>query len=377
MKVAIFETEHFEAAYPLVRLFDNGHNEITLFCYPAAQQQLEHLLKDTRNNYEWITKKERQSRFSFIRKMYREVKKRKIELLYLNTVSDNFPGYAFLVRKLPDVRIIMTVHLINSFFSTTKKYNYRRLFNHWGKKRLHTRIKEFNVLGQAMVPVLRQKLPPDKIIHCIPGVVYEASAINTLPRPLQNPVRIVVPGSIDGRRRDYEQVFDLLILLQKEDIPVLITLAGSFYKEYGQHILAKCKHWRGKNQQLVYYENGHIDQPEFDKLLQEADLVFMPSVIHTMIDDGVEETYGLTVTSGNISDAVRHAKPFIIPELLIIDSWLEKSCLRYTSVKDIVDFILLTHEDTWIYQNLQKAAIEGAKEYSAGKIRLRNPGVAD
>src|SRR6185369_13910657 len=116
MKVAIFETEHFEAAYPLVRLFDNGHHEITVFSYPYAKRQLEYMLKDSKDRYHWITKEDNQSRVSFIRTIYREVKKRKIELLYLNTVSDSFQAYAFLVKRLRDIRVILTVHAINSFF---------------------------------------------------------------------------------------------------------------------------------------------------------------------------------------------------------------------------------------------------------------------
>jgi hypothetical protein len=375
MKVAIFETEHFEAAYPLVRLFDNGHNEITLFTYPAARRQLDYMLADSRDRYQWITKKENQSRISFIRTIYNEVKEKKIELLYLNTISDSYIAYARLVRMLPDTRVIMTVHAINSFFTTKKKYLIRRWARDRGKKSLQEHVKEFNVLSQAMVPELKQKLPPGKIVHCIPGAVYEETK-NTAPHcSLQNPVRIVVPGSIDGRRRDYMQVFDLLMLLQKEDIPVLITLAGSFYTDYGEKILAKCKQWQAPRQQLVYFEKARLDQIEFDKVVQEADLIFSPSTVNTEIDKDIPETYGLTISSGNISDVVRHAKPFIIPQSLVVDPYLEKSCLRYSHVKDIVDFLLLTHEDTWIYENLYNAAREASQEYIVEKIRGRNRNV--
>lgn len=370
MKVGIFETEHFEAAYPLVRLFDDGRNEITLFTYPAARRQLEYMLDDSKDRYRWITKEEHQSRASFIRTIYKEVKKQKIELLYLNTVTDNFLLYALLVNRLPEVRVIATVHIINSFFITRHQYRPKKLLTAIGKKWLQKEVKEFNVLAPAMVPELQQRLPAGKKIYSIPGTVYEEK--NTRAHSLQNPVHIVIPGSIDGRRRNYEQVFDLLMLLQKEDIPVSVTLSGTFYKEYGDKILSRCKQWKATNQQLHYYEDGPVDQPEFDRVMQEADLIFIPSVVHTMIDEDVEETYGLTITSGNMSDVIRHAKPFIIPKELIIDPALEKSCIRYNHIKDIVDFILLTHEDTWIYANLQQAATEAAEEFSVKGVRERN-----
>ena len=43
MHVGIFETDHFEAAYPVIRLFDNGENDITIFVYEKSYRQLQFL----------------------------------------------------------------------------------------------------------------------------------------------------------------------------------------------------------------------------------------------------------------------------------------------------------------------------------------------
>src|SRR5690349_12868760 len=150
MKVAIFETEHFEAAYPLIRLFDTGDNDITVFSYAASERQLKYMLGDRAGRYHWIQPQPGQSKISFIGAVHDEIKKQKIGLLYLNTVSDNFLFYARLVSGLPGVRVIMTVHMINNLFETKGQPGLRRLVRSLGKKRLVKAVSEFNVLSSTM-----------------------------------------------------------------------------------------------------------------------------------------------------------------------------------------------------------------------------------
>ena len=372
MKVAIFETEHFEAGYSLIRLFNNGQNEITVFCYPASQRQFDYLFKDDRSKINWVIKKEHQSKASFIYTIYQETKKRKIELLYLNTVSDNFLFYAMLAGSLPGVRIVLTLHSIYNFFSTKSLFNPRRMIRAIGKKMLRRAIKEFNILSPTLLPLLQQKFPKGKKIHQVPGAIFEknAAAITELSTDL---FRIVIPGSIDNKRRDYGQVFKLLNLLKQEDIAAEIILLGSFYGEYGQTILAQCREWAKHHADLRWYEGTVVDQPEFDRVIEMSHFIFTPSVIDTVIADGVEEIYGISISSGNISDAIRHAKPLIIPGGLVVDPVLEKSCVRYSGLGDIVSLFKSIRNDGAIYTKLAIAAIDSSQQFTIEKVRAHNP----
>jgi hypothetical protein len=147
-----------------------------------------------------------------------------------------------------------------------------------------------------------------------------------------------------------------------------MTFLGRFCGEYGQSVLTKSKQW-GKT--LSYYGNEEIDQPEFDRVIQSADFLFNPSIVNTFTDDNIKETYGITISSGNISDAIRHAKPVIIPQSLTIDPWFEYSCIRYATVDDIVKFIRSIIEKPELYKNLLQATCQSAKEYTVEKIKER------
>src|SRR4249919_393230 len=176
MKVGIFETTHFEGAYPVIRLFDNGSNDITIFTYEDSYQQFQFLFKDEMNRYKWVVKGRDESKYSFIRRIYSETRSRKLELLYLNTITDNYIFYSWLVSLLKPLRIIITLHSINNYFNHKPAFSIRRIVRTMGKKRLIGAAKEFNVVALTMVNYLKSRLPATKKVHCVPGAVYEGRA---------------------------------------------------------------------------------------------------------------------------------------------------------------------------------------------------------
>ena len=99
----------------------------------------------------------------------------------------------------------------------------------------------------------------------------------------------------------------------------------------------------------------------------------MPLVIDTIMTDGIQETYGLSKSSGNIFDVIRYAKPFIAAEALRVDPFLESSCIRYETIDDIVDQLIAYQRHPYAYKELCDRAILASEEYTIEKIRSRNP----
>src|SRR5688500_480776 len=114
MQIGIFETVHFEGAYPVIKLFDNGTNKITIFSYENSFRQFQHLFKDSMTNYSWVVKESSESRLHFILRVYKHSRKANFDILYFNTISDNHIVYAFMILLLRKTRIILTLHDINN-----------------------------------------------------------------------------------------------------------------------------------------------------------------------------------------------------------------------------------------------------------------------
>jgi len=374
MQIGIFETDHFEGAYPVIKLFDNGQNEITIFTYENSFRQFEYLFKENVNRYHWVIKRSSESKYQFIYRLYKDSKDKNFDILYLNTIADNHIVYAIMIAGLRNMRIISTLHDINSHFRFIPALRFRRFIRFIGKRCLIKSVTEFNVVSSTMVDYLKKKLPAHKKVHCVPGSVFEEFERPDISLKIQSPIKIVIPGSIDGRRRNYEFVFKLLAKLnEKMKNEVLIVLLGGSGSVYGKQIIEKCKSYVLQYQNLQFSENDIVDQPTFDRELDDADFIFIPSVIDTVILDGVPETYGESISSGNIFDVIKHAKPFIIPHQLNIPQNLESSCFKYSDPDEIANFLEAFLKKPDEYFKWKEKALENSRAYTIEKIRFKNP----
>lgn len=156
MQIGILETDHFEGAYPVIKLFDNGKNQITIFTYENSFRQFEYLFKDNITRYNWVIKKSSESKYHFIYRLYKNSRKSKFDLLYLNTIADNHIVYAIMIAGLRNIRIVTTLHDINGYFSFVPATNIRRWIRCIGKRCLIKSVKEFNVVSSTMVDYLKK-----------------------------------------------------------------------------------------------------------------------------------------------------------------------------------------------------------------------------
>ncbi|AXY74444.1 hypothetical protein D3H65_10850 [Paraflavitalea soli] len=371
MTVGIFETEHFEGSYPVIRLFDNGENQLTIFTNKESYRQFQWLFGNDINRYTWVVQEEKESKYRFVLRMYKEVKRRKIDLLYLNTISHNFIVYAGMISLLRNTRVVVTLHAVNNYFRFKPAFSLRRWVRHIGKRALIKVTKEFNVVSDTMVAYLTALLPAHKKVHNLPGAVFERAALPPTTPVINGQLQLVVPGSIDARRRDYTVVLDLLE--QGRHLPLRIVLLGPFVHPHGDAIREKCMRYAADNSNLVFYDNQVVDQPEFDRVMDEAHIVFTPSVIDTIMVDEVMETYGKSICSGNIFDIIKHAKPFITPQALTIPANLASSAIPYNKVSGIIQALELLLQEPARYATLLQEAQRNSEAYTIAQVRARNP----
>lgn len=372
MKIAIFETEHFEGAFPVIKLFDIPGNEITVYASPGTHKRFSDLFGENAGRFNWIILSPG-NRPGFFSSLYKNLKKQKPDVLYINTISNNHLLYAFVLSLLSIKRVILTVHDINCLFESRPSLNFRKAAIHWGKKKLVRQVDEFNVVSDTMIPYLKTKTKQKKT-HNIPGCVFEN---NYSSQPIKSMVRIVVPGSLDKRRRDYEQVFQLAAIVDNEKIPLQIILLGGYSNEYGKAITERGNSFKSDHCKIITYDVEVVDQEEFDRQMDAAHFVFIPSVIDTKICGNIPEIYGITKSSGNIFDVIKHAKPFIVPAGLTISDSLRLSCFKYQNPGDVVAFLKSFITSPGKYEHWQMLALENSQNYTIEKVRERNASLFD
>jgi hypothetical protein len=367
MKIAIFETEHFEGAFPVIKLFDMPGNEVTVYTSPETYKRFKDLFGENAGRFNWAILPAG-NRIRFFYSFYKNLKNQKPDILYINTISNNHLLYAFVLSRLSVKRVVLTVHDINCLFESRPSLNFRKAMIHRGKKKLLRQVDEFNVVSDTMIPYLQTKAKQRKT-HNIPGSVFEN---NYSPQPVNDLLRIVVPGSLDKRRRDYEQVFQLAAIADEEKISLQIILLGGYPDKYGKAITERGNGFISDHCKIITYNAEVVDQEEFDRQMDAAHFVFIPSVIDTKICGNIPETYGITKSSGNIFDVIKHAKPFIVPAGLAISNNLRLSCFKYQHLRDVPAFLKSFITSPEKYDHWQILAFENSQDYTIEKVRERN-----
>lgn len=373
MKIAIFETYHFEVAHTLISLFDKAGNEITIFVYPEAYRQLLFILQDKADKYNWVVRKKDETNRGFIRRMFRYTKGHSFDLLYFNTIGDNFIIYVFYLRKLRNIPAILTLHDINGHFQYNPSLSVARLVRYIGKRLLIKRFQSFNVLAESMVNYLKEKLPAEKKVFSIPGNYFLPTNITPIKLETGEPIKIVIPGSVDERRRDYSIVKGLLEATSNQSIAIEICLLGAFRAGYSENTHRFCLNYLRYKTNLKIFEEEIVDQPKFDKQIQESHFVLMPVQPTLSIADGIMEEYGKSICSGNIGDVIKHAKPFFIPRSMPLDDTLQGSAIRYDSLTDILSVIKQLSPS--VYCDMQKKAWMSSLHYTKENIIGRNAAI--
>lgn len=370
MKTGIFEMQHFEGAYPIIQLFDMPANEVIVFTNTYTYERFVELFKQDINRFKWEIIDRKSSRLRFFWQLYKAVKKHRLDLMYVNTISDNHLLYAWVLGLLRINRVILTVHDINCMFRSHWSFHAREFIHHIGKKALIKRIKEFNVISGAMVDNIKEATHHQLPVHNLPGSVFKNEQVKLT---ISDYIHLVVCGGLEKKRRDYDQVFDLVKAAEEKQLPVHITLLGGTYDEFGKGIAQRAKDLKTTYAKLLVYESRHVHQDEFDKQLNNAHFILLTSVIDTAICFAIPETYGLTKSSGNVFDGIKHARPFIVPQSLRMPANLESSCFRYSSNEQMIDFLTGLFRQKSDFLDWQQRALANSKEYTIAKVRSRNP----
>ena len=363
MNVGIQETDHFEGVYPVIRLFDNGKNRLFIFVNQEIHRRLLHLLGNRANNYRWIIQGENEPTWRFCRKIRSTILDHKIGLLYLNTVSKHHIWYALFLPfdKIP--QSILTVHDVNCLFKEQPGPSPRSWIKYLGKKLLAARVKAFNTVSETVQPYLLSMVKKPQQVFTVPGAFFDPEFIKTTQATL---LHIVVPGSIDPKRRDYYQVFQLLD--QLAELPVKITLLGGGKGDYAANIWRQCR--SAQSGKLAWFEKDIVDQPEFDAIMNAAHFVWVPSVVETNICGSIPETYGITKSSGNIFDIIKHAKPFFFPGNLQVPEILKASGISYSAINDIARAASYYAANPAAYAEISKAAENASQHFTIENLRL-------
>jgi len=363
MNAGIYDTEHFETTYTLIRLLDYGKNKITIFIAADLFPILKKMLRNEGIEHEWHLLQRNKLINSYI--VYRYCKRNKIDTLFLNTVSQHHILFGFLALFLKKIKTVLTVHDANSFFNPQFKIGLQSIFKYFGKKLLLKNVTHFVTLLSSTKLYVEKTFKPEQSVFCIPGSFFEGNSYE-----LQSTdyfFKLVVPGAVDLKRRNYSFIVQLLSNLKAQAKIEIVLLGGMAGND--QTIVKQCKSFESELVRIKIYDQFFIEVEEYERQLSTCDFILAPIQRFFEGESSIPEEYGVTKSSGSFFDAVRFGKPMIISAELTIPEEIEKQCIRYHSVNELAAFIeTLNLEKKLLYSQM---SLSNSSHFTLENIRKK------
>ncbi len=192
----------------------------------------------------------------------------------------------------------------------------------------------------------------EKVILVAPNALYRPPAGFFEVRVHAKP-RIVIPGRIDARRRQYDWIKKLPANLSKQ---IDIVMVGKIQTSSDMRFLTQLQN-KGFNQ-IVTSEDSFIPFDEFDAQLYSADLLFVP--LRKLEDARREVDRNL----GAFFDAVRYGKGILLPSDILAPPELNESLVPYRDHQELMSLFKRFSEDKGFLESLKDKALSGSRHWT-------------
>ncbi len=341
-KIALLELqEHQEVLYGLIDLLLMQAVEIFVFAPAYMYEQLKpEWLENERLH--WNSKLPQESIPQFILRVKTQLDA--VDLIVFTTLVNHF---AFFARQIFTPPTVLLIHKGNAFFAPQPNLSIRGLkdfLRHLRKlwlqedfyqKKLLKKITFLSFTDPLIQEYMLPFLPSSyRFLPALPFVFYTPNS------PCFNdPIQIVVPGTVSVLTRDFELLFSAL---QKADAQLITAVELIFLgKASGSRArplfdFVQNNHFQNINIQTF---SEMLPEQEYQKKLQTADFLLLP--LREQIQFGTtREWYGKTSISGGINDMLRLGKPALVPDFYPLDQTLQSLSGRFHNAESLADLLL-------------------------------------
>jgi hypothetical protein len=198
------------------------------------------------------------------------------------------------------------------------------------------------VLTPELSAELQKYFPNAEIIFIPPRFYHES-----ISKCEANTLKIVVPGTAEKRRRDYEFIFSFSVnYLSKIDLnlPVELVLLG----KASPAMIREIRQWMGfipvNVLKIIYYE-VEVSPNEYANQMREAKITWNPIRIQTKGSRGQAEQYGVTKSAGFAADLIQFPMPALVPAGFNIPFYFKQCMIYYDGEDDLLQKMI------WLLQN--------------------------
>lgn len=328
--IVVYETTHHENLPALLDLCETRFTRVVVFLKDISYQNIQGsgTLAGRWPATEFVVQPEGRSNRQFIRGMFRFMRRERCSHLHLSTLDNNLLLFAMRLCASPAVQVSLTVHEVNEYFRPAYG-SLRDTTETMAKALLRKRIGHYTFFLPAMAERFRQRMPAAVAVF-LPSRFY---AGGNNPISPNGPFTIVLPGSVDENRRDYEILFEVFRSWTTAMPRVMLVLLGDSSKRYGAGLVARLWEFEPVGVRVRNF-SGYVPESVYEKEIGEADLLWSPLRVTKMGSRDGAETYGITTASGLTADILLNNVPALVPRDLMVPEPFNTALLPYASAEE-------------------------------------------
>ncbi len=365
MKIAIYETVHLDWIIPYAELLAEEDVSVNFITSAMFKNDLESILAQKKLRFTWHFLDPDDTHIDFFKNIHSALKRNHYDLVIFNSIDSRLLIIFIILMLSKPGRILVNLHDINNFFKVKPSLSIRTNIRSIGKKLLMLLADGYIVNAENMKWYMIKNRLTKKPIYWLQPVYYKPSLTD---KKTTFANTIVVPGSIDQRRRDYHLVLKVIQEMLNLRVPVKWILAGKPVEDYGVKIIEKAKELITYGADISFYKEV-IPENEFQQIIAASSLILSPLVSSTTIHDNISEIYGESKGSGNVYDAIRHAKPLIVPSTITVPKEIVTSCIVYQSKDNLVEQLVKILTDSSIFSGYIQKAERNSQGFSKERIK--------
>ena len=140
--------------------------------------------------------------------------------------------------------------------------------------------------------------------------------------------------------------------------PVTLVLLGDSSGRDGQLLVLQLRSIRSATFRFKHYE-GYIDEPEYERQIRAADVLWSPLRVHKTGSRKTTEVYGRTTASGLTADLLLSNAPALAPAELELPASFQTAHLPYHDAGEAAALLRRLAEDG-IHRRQLRASIDTA-----------------